>query len=47
MIYHFYQKKWKLINVKKVCNLKNEKEDAVHVRTLKQVLDHGLVLKNT
>ena len=31
---------------KLVCNLHDKKEYAVHIRTLKQALNHRLILKN-
>ena len=31
---------------KLVCNLHDKKEYVVHIRTLKQALNHGLILKN-
>ena len=37
MIYHFYQKEWKLKNV---INL-----HAILIRALKEALSHGLILK--
>ena len=46
MIYHFYQKEWKLTNLKNVhatCMIK--KEFVLHIRNLKQGLNHGLVLE--
>ena len=46
MIYHFYQKKWNLDNVEKiVTNLCDKNEYVVHIRFLKQALNHGLSLK--
>ena len=46
VIYHFYQKEWKLQNFNKlVCNLYDSKNYAVHKRNLKQALNHGLILK--
>ena len=30
---------------KTVCNLYNKEKYAVHIRTLKQALNHGLILK--
>ena len=31
---------------KLVCNLHDKKEYVVHIRTLKQALNHGLIFKN-
>ena len=42
MIYHFYQKEWKL---KKAISFYDKNEYFIHIRNLKQVLNHGLVLK--
>ena len=45
MIYHFYQKEWNLINaisLSVICMIKNY---VVHIRSLKQALKHGLILK--
>ena len=46
MIYHYYQKEWKLEKCNKlVCNFYDKKEYVVHIRTLRQALNHGLILK--
>ena len=46
MIYHFYQKEWKLKKVKKlVTNLHDKTDYVIHIRNLKQALNYGLVLK--
>ena len=42
MIYHFYQKEWKLINV---INKKIWKNYVIHIRALNQTSNHGLVLE--
>ena len=45
-INHSYQKEWKFTKCNKlVCNLYNKKEYVVHIRALKQALNHGLILK--
>ena len=42
----FSPKRMKIDKCKKlVCNLRNEKKYVVHIRSLKQVLNHGLKLK--
>ena len=48
VIYHSYQKRMKINKWKKlVCNLKNKKKKyVVHIKSLKQALNHGLKLKN-
>ena len=46
-IFYFYQKEIKFKNVicnKLVCNI-YDKETVVHIRTLKQALNHRLILK--
>ena len=46
MNYHFYQKEWKLKKVEKiVANLHDKSKYFIHIRTLKQALNHELVLK--
>ena len=46
MIYNFYQKKLKIRKVEKlVANLHDKTEYVIHIRNLKQALNHGLVLK--
>ena len=45
-IYHFYQKEKKLGKVEKlVCSIEDKEKYAIHIRALKQALNHGLVLK--
>ena len=44
VIYRSYQKEWKLINVKLICNL-DDKKLCCHITSLKQALNHGLILK--
>ena len=47
MIYHFYQKEWKLKKVEKlVTNLHDRTEYFIHIRNLKHALNHGLIFKN-
>ena len=47
MLYHFYQKKWRLKKIEKcTANLQGETEYMVHMKNLKQALSHGLFLKN-
>ena len=47
MIYPSYMKEWKLTKTKKlVANLHDETEYVIHIKNLKQVLNHGRVLKN-
>ena len=43
-IYHFYQKEKKLINAK-ICSIEDKEKHAVHIRALKHVSSHGLILK--
>ena len=45
MIYHFYQKEWKPKNSKRVTNLHYRGDYFIHIRNLKQALNHRLVLK--
>ena len=42
VIYHSYQKEWKMINVKNSCVVYLIK---IHIKSLKQALNHGLKLK--
>ena len=45
VIYHSYQKKWKIknaINLHAICIIKTY---VVHIRSLKQALNHGLIFK--
>ena len=47
MIYRFYQKEVKIKKVEKlVANLLDKREYIINITNLKQVLNHGLVLKN-
>ena len=47
VIYHSYQKELKLINVKNLCVIYEiKKKYVVHIKSLKQALNHGLKLKN-
>ena len=47
MIYRFYQKEVKIKKVEKlVSNLLDKREYIINITNLKQVLNHGLVLKN-
>ena len=45
IIYHFYQEIWKLKNVKNSFAAFILKKFVVHIRALKQTLNHGLILK--
>ena len=46
MIYHFYQKRIKFERVEKlVTNLHDKTEYVIHIRNLKQALNHELILK--
>ena len=45
VIYHFYLEGIKLKNVI-ICNVHYKKNKVVHIRFLKQALNHGLILKN-
>ena len=46
MIYHFYLERMKIKQVNKlVGNLNDNTEYLIHIRNLKQALNHGLVLK--
>ena len=45
--YHFYQKDKKLEKVEKlVCNIEDKEKYVIHIRALKQALNHGLILKD-
>ena len=45
-IYHFQLKEKKLDKVKTlVCDIQDKEKYVVHIRALKQALNHGLVLK--
>ena len=46
MTYHFYQKERKLKKIKKLtANLNDKNEYVIHIKNLKQALNHGLILK--
>ena len=46
MTYHFYQKERKLKKIKKLtANLYDKNEYVIHIKNLKQELNHGLILK--
>ena len=46
MIYHFYQKKMKIKKCNKLlCCLYDKNNYVVHIRTLEQALNHGLIFK--
>ena len=45
IVYHIYQKKMKIEKVEKLeANLHDKAEYVIHIRNLKQALNHGLVL---
>ena len=45
-IYHFQLKEKKIEKVKKlVCDIEDRKKYVIHIRALKQALNHGLILK--
>ena len=45
-IYHFYLKKKKVEKVEKlICSIEDKKKYVIHIRALKQALNHGLKLK--
>ena len=45
IVYQFYQKKMKIEKVEKLeANLYDKTEYVIHIRNLKQALNHGLVL---
>ena len=45
-IYHFYPKEKKLKKVEKlICSIEDKGKYVIHIRTLKQTLNHGLVLR--
>ena len=44
MTYHFYQKEWNLLK-ELVTNLHDETGYVIHMRSSKQALNHGLILK--
>ena len=43
MIYHVYQNKWRLKKTKLVANLHDKTEYVIHIRNLKQAVNHELV----
>ena len=44
MIYHYYLKEWKLNKAEKlVTSLPNKTEYVIHVKNLKQALNHGWI----
>ena len=44
---HFYQKEKKLEKVEKLaCIIENKEKYVIHIRALKQALNHGLILKD-
>ena len=44
--YHFYQKKKRFKKIKKLfCCIEDKEKYVVHIRALKQALNHGLILK--
>ena len=46
MIYHFFPERMKINKCSKhVCNLYDTNNYVVHIRSLKQALNHGLLLK--
>ena len=45
-IYHFYLKEKKVEKVEKlICSIEDKEKYVIHIRALKQALNHGLVLK--
>ena len=45
-IYHFYQKEKKFEKVEKlICSIEDKEKYVIHIRALKQALNHGLKLK--
>ena len=45
-IYHFYQKGKKINKCKNlICSIEDKEKYVVHIRSLKQALNHGLKLK--
>ena len=45
-IYHFYQKDKKTGKVEKlICSIEDKEKYVIHIRALKQTLNHGLKLK--
>ena len=45
-IYHFYQKEKKTGKVEKlICSIEDKEKYVIHIRALKQTLNHGLKLK--
>ena len=46
-IYHFYPKEKKVEKVEKlICSIEDKEKYVIHIRALKQALNHGLKLKN-
>ena len=46
VIYHSYEKKMKINKCRKlICNLYDKNNYVLHIRSLKQALNHGLILK--
>ena len=45
VIYHFYRQELKLINVKNLCVIYLIKKYVMHIKSLKQALNHGLKFK--
>ena len=44
MIYHFYEKEWKLKKSKKLeANWHDKTENIIHIRNLKQALNYGSI----
>ena len=44
--YHFYQREKKSQKVEKlVCGIEDKEKYVIHIRALKQALNHGLILK--
>ena len=45
--YHFYQRQKKLEKLEKlVCSIEDKEKYVIHIRALKQALNHGLILKD-
>ena len=45
MIYHFFEKEWKMKDEKLVTNLHDKTEYVIHIRNLIQALKHELVFE--
>ena len=43
VIYHVYQNEWRLKKTKLVANLHDKTEYVIHIRNLKQTVNHELV----